>query len=68
MRAEDPAFWLYSSGTTGKPKGIIHSHRSLLPAGQAQREVVGLVPGERCYTTSKLFFAYALEHGFLGPP
>ena len=66
-RAEDPAFWLYSSGTTGKPKGIIHAHRSLLPAGQAQREVVGLAPGDRTFATSKLFFAYALEHGFLGP-
>jgi acyl-coenzyme A synthetase/AMP-(fatty) acid ligase len=67
VRAEDPAFWLYSSGTTGKPKGIIHAHRSLLPAGQAMREVLGLAPDERCFTTSKLFFAYALEHGFLGP-
>ena len=65
--AEDPAFWLYSSGTTGKPKGIIHSHRSLLPVGQAQREVVGLAAGERSFATSKLFFAYALEHGLLGP-
>ena len=65
--AEDPAFWLYSSGTTGKPKGIIHAHRSLLPAGQAMREVLGLAAGERCITTSKLFFAYALEHGLLGP-
>jgi 3-hydroxybenzoate/4-hydroxybenzoate---CoA ligase len=67
VRAEDPAFWLYSSGTTGKPKGIIHAHRSLLPAGQAQREVIGLAPGEKTFATSKLFFAYSLEHGFLGP-
>ncbi len=65
--ADDPAFWLYSSGTTGKPKGIIHAHRSLLPAGQAQREVIGLAAGERSFATSKLFFAYSLEHGFLGP-
>ena len=65
--AEDPAFWLYSSGTTGKPKGIVHAHRSLLPAGQAQREIIGLAAGERSFATSKLFFAYALEHGFLGP-
>ena len=65
--AEDPAFWLYSSGTTGKPKGIIHAHRSLLCAGQAQREVVGLAPGEKTFATSKLFFSYSLEHGFLGP-
>ncbi len=67
MRAEDPAFWLYSSGTTGKPKGIVHTHRSLLPAGQGQREVIGLAAGERSIATSKLFFAYALEHGLLGP-
>ncbi len=67
MRAEDPAFWLYSSGTTGKPKGIVHAHRSLLPAGQGQRDVIGLAAGERSFATSKLFFAYALEHGLLGP-
>ena len=66
-RLEDPAFWLYSSGTTGKPKGIIHAHRSLLAAGQAQREVIGLAAGEITFATSKLFFSYALEHGFLGP-
>jgi benzoate-CoA ligase len=65
--AEDPAFWLYSSGTTGRPKGIIHTHRSLLPAGQGQRDVVGLAAGERSLATSKLFFAYSLEHGLLGP-
>ena len=65
-RAEDPAFWLYSSGTTGKPKGIIHPHRSLLSAGQAQREVLGLGAGDKVIATSKLFFAYALENGFLG--
>jgi benzoate-CoA ligase len=66
-RPEEPAFWLYSSGTTGKPKGIMHAHRSLLTAGQAQREVLGLAPGELSFATSKLFFAYALEHGLLGP-
>jgi 3-hydroxybenzoate/4-hydroxybenzoate---CoA ligase len=65
--ADVPAFWLYSSGTTGMPKGIVHAHRSLLPAGQAQREVLGLVAGEKTLATSKLFFAYALEHGLLGP-
>jgi benzoate-CoA ligase len=64
---EDPAFWLYSSGTTGKPKGIVHAHRSLRSAGQGQRDVIGLAAGERSFATSKLFFAYALEHGFLGP-
>jgi len=65
-RATDPAFWLYSSGTTGRPKGIIHSHKDVLPAGQVQREVLGLRAGDTVLTTSKLFFAYALEMGFLG--
>jgi benzoate-CoA ligase len=67
VRAEDPAFWLFSSGTTGRPKGIVHGHKSVLAAGQAQREVLGLGPGDRVFATSKLFFAYALETGMLGP-
>ncbi len=66
-RPDDPAFWLYSSGTTGKPKGIMHAHKDVLPAGQVQREVLGLGPGDKVFATSKLFFAYALENGLLGP-
>ncbi|MCX7961377.1 MAG: AMP-binding protein [Burkholderiales bacterium] len=65
-RAEDPAFWLYSSGTTGKPKGIAHSHRAILVSGEALKSL-GVQPGERVFATSKLFFAYGLEHGLLGP-
>lgn len=66
-RDEDPAFWLFSSGTTGRPKAIVHTHRGVRPSGQAQREVFGLGAGDRIFTTSKLFFAYALENGLLGP-
>lgn len=63
---EEPAFWLYSSGTTGKPKGIIHSHKDVLPAGQVFAETLALAPGEKVFITSKLFFAYALDHALLG--
>jgi benzoate-CoA ligase len=60
-----PAFWLYSSGTTGRPKGIVHTHRSVLPSGEAFR-LLRLTAGERVFATSKFFFAYGLEHGLLG--
>ncbi len=65
--AEDAAFWLYSSGTTGRPKGIIHTHKDVLPAGQVLRDVIALAPGDKALVTSRLFFAYGLENGLLGP-
>ena len=63
----DPAFWLYSSGTTGNPKGIVHAHKDVLPAGDGMRDVLGLGEGDTVLGTSRLFFAYGLEHSLLGP-
>jgi benzoate-CoA ligase len=63
---EAPALCLYSSGTTGRPKGILHAHRAVLSIGEAFR-VLGIGEGDRVFTTSKFFFAYGLEHGLLAP-
>jgi acyl-coenzyme A synthetase/AMP-(fatty) acid ligase len=64
--AMDTAFWLYSSGTTGKPKAILHSHANAACAGKLLREVAGARPGSVILATSKLFFAFALDNAFTG--
>lgn len=63
---EDMAFWVYSSGTTGHPKAVVHGHRSVLNSDQMEREYFGIKPGDRIYNTSKLFFAWSLGHSLLG--
>jgi benzoate-CoA ligase len=63
---ESAAFMLYSSGTTGRPKGIVHRHRSIARVGASFR-LLGIGEGERVLATSKFFFAYGLEHSFLAP-
>ncbi len=64
--AEEMAFWVYSSGTTGRPKAVVHGHRSVLNSDQMEREYFGIKPGDRIYNTSKLFFAWSLGHSLLG--
>ncbi|HEV3010340.1 MAG TPA: AMP-binding protein, partial [Burkholderiales bacterium] len=61
-----PALCLYSSGTTGRPKGILHAHRAALSLGEAFR-MLGVGEGDAVFTTSKFFFAYGLEHALLAP-
>ncbi len=60
------AFWLYTSGTTGRPKAAVHCHRTL-PACRHFSELLGVSAKDRVFATSKLFFAYALGNALLIP-
>ena len=54
------AFWVYTSGTTGLPKAVMHAQRSVIASADFAREKIGLGAGDRIYASSKMFFAYAL--------
>jgi benzoate-CoA ligase len=67
-RPDTPAFWLYSSGTTGTPKGVMHRHANLeATAATYARSVLGIGPDDRCLSVAKLFFAYGLGNSLTFP-
>jgi len=67
-RADSPAFWLYTSGTTGTPKGAMHRHGSLRATAETYAaSVLGIGPDDRCLSVAKLFFAYGLGNSLTFP-
>ena len=66
--AESPALWLYTSGTTGTPKGAMHRHVDLRYVGETYAaQVLGIAPDDVCLSAAKLFFAYGLGNSLLFP-
>lgn len=67
VSADAMAFWLYTSGTTGAPKGAVHVHRDLIACDRYGVGVLGMTAGDRVFATSRLFFAYPLGNALLIP-
>ena len=66
--ADDICFWLYSSGSTGAPKGTVHLHSHLIQTAELYgRGVLGINESDVVYSAAKLFFAYGLGNSLTFP-
>ena len=65
---DDVGFWLYSSGSTGPPKGAIHSQYDMVTTSKAYAQgVLGLTEDDICFSAARMFFAYGLGNEMYFP-
>jgi benzoate-CoA ligase len=65
---DEPAFWLYSSGSTGDPKGTVHTQANLYWTAELYgKAVLGLRDSDVVFSAAKLFFAYGLGNALSFP-
>ena len=63
--SHDSAFWVCSSGSTSRPKSVVHTHGGVTAANGFHREQLRIAIGTRVHCTSKLSFAYPLSNSLL---
>lgn len=66
--ADEVAFWLYSSGSTGMPKGVQHVHSSMTQVSDFYgQQLLGIREDDVSYSAAKFFFAYGLANNLYLP-
>jgi benzoate-CoA ligase len=67
-RPDDACFWLYSSGSTGAPKGVVHAQTSMVHTAELYAQtILGIEGGDVVFSAAKLFFAYGLGNALSFP-
>ncbi len=65
---DEPAFWLYSSGSTGAPKGTVHTQANLYWTAELYgKAVLDLRESDVVFSAAKLFFAYGMGNALTFP-
>lgn len=62
----DPAYMLYTSGTTGKPKGVVHAHKDLISAIATTKYVLDVKENDIYWCTADLGWVTGVVYGVLG--
>jgi 4-hydroxybenzoate-CoA ligase len=66
--SDEVAFWMYTSGSTGDPKGVKHVHTTMMAAARLMgREVIGIREDDVVFSAAKLFFSYGMGNAMAFP-
>jgi 4-hydroxybenzoate-CoA ligase len=66
--SDEVAFWMYTSGSTGEPKGVKHLHTTPMAAARLMgQQVIGIREHDVVFSAAKLFFSYGMGNAMAFP-
>jgi len=66
--SDEVAFWMYTSGSTGEPKGVKHIHTTPMAAARLMgQRVIGIREDDVVFSAAKLFFSYGMGNAMAFP-